>query len=851
MRIGKWFGVAVLVCAPVAARAGGVLDPHKTTLVTYLLPPAAAADGDLSEWRGVPPVTSEKFKVASGPKALEPTASFAPTLRCGRKKGSLDLYFLVVVRDPHTWAEGGGGWLSGDLLEVYLDFGRAKRMAANPTWYKKGGWQGLPEVGQFGFQPRTLRTDPKVFHAMKAQDWKVTYASAPVVGGIAYEFCLRSRSVLDILKMKELPPVIGLDLGLADEDYPVRLQSGDWDNHGGSYRLFGNVMNHTFPTRYGMLSTKPVAIPKDKAPELPRTLQSLYGKSPGAADIRRAMAKRSRLKIADLVYWAGLNGAKFDVALVQAIMRAGSPRAQEACLAVLLYTKGQDPTAIRAAVDGVYATAAKATGQALTMANLTVENLSLLRRADLARLLAHADPTVVFTAARALGAVGEGADAAVLEAAGDAMRDKLTQKIEAGDKSVATLRDASAVFFREAADTLLARTVPIPKAKSVFRRPVLARNTDLPRHLPSDNNNVYNATRLLRSWPKAGPKRLWEAKVGNGLIAVVESGGRAFTAGKIEKKFLAFCFDAAKGEELWRKELPTGAHDSVTPVVDGERVYYVPNGIVCLDALDGNEVWSESKAYRGARYSSPLIVGDVLYLGAAKPAGLVAIDKRTGKVKWKAAEGFESNPGSPAHQVIDGVAQVIVGVNKGNDRRVLGVSPTDGKVFWERPFNGQYGLCASPVVVGAKVLLAAGHGPHYSECLQMYTKAGKIRARFVYRRDKVQSNSHNTPAVVNGRVYGFGKGGLQCSGLADGKLLWTVEWSLDRHLIFADGLLFTTTPKGDLVLCEPTDKGLRELGRAATGLALDGSTQQITLANGRLYVRGKTKVVCYDVVNAR
>jgi len=177
------------------------------------------------------------------------------------------------------------------------------------------------------------------------------------------------------------------------------------------------------------------------------------------------------------------------------------------------------------------------------------------------------------------------------------------------------------------------------------------------------------------------------------------------------------------------------------------------------------------------------------------------------------------------------------------------VNPKTGEVFWKRPFNGRNGLTSSPVAAGYRVYLCAGHGPNFSECLQMFVEDGKIKARLAYHKENVQWNSHNTPAVIDGCVYGFGSGNLQCTKIEDGSILWQQQWNTDRHLIAADGLLFIATNKGDLVLAEANKTGYKELGRVATGINLDGNTQQMTIANGRLYQHGDKFIVCYDVMN--
>jgi hypothetical protein len=72
------------------------------------------------------------------------------------------------------------------------------------------------------------------------------------------------------------------------------------------------------------------------------------------------------------------------------------------------------------------------------------------------------------------------------------------------------------------------------------------------------------------------------------------------------------------------------------------------------------------------------------------------------------------------------------------------------------------------------------------------------------------------------------------------------DWGMNQPLIVADGLIFALTKRGDLVLIESNQTGYKELGRVATKIKL-GIPQQPTIANDRLYVRGDTTIVCYQV----
>jgi outer membrane protein assembly factor BamB len=401
----------------------------------------------------------------------------------------------------------------------------------------------------------------------------------------------------------------------------------------------------------------------------------------------------------------------------------------------------------------------------------------------------------------------------------------------------------------------------------------------LTRFLPPDGNSVYSATGLLRSWPADGPKRLWQVDVGWGKSAVVEAAGLAFTAAETDNQQWAVCLDAATGVQKWKtllypKENRHFEWGPVTsPVIDGDRVYYIPYAnhegdvwemrgpIICLKT-DGSELWRVDETVWGSEASTPLIIGDTLYVGADNPerAVLAALDKMTGAVRWTVkAESERSRelaaPASLTYQVVDGVPQIIVATY--GSREVLGVHAERGEIMWRYRYPAEIilGLISTPVAVGNRLLISGGEGKgrNFFACLEMSAKDNTIGYRELYRSTELQTNMYNTVAVYNDAVFGFGGGQrmgfLQCTNLADGRLLWSEEsedWTKDQQLVVADGLLLAVTKGGELVLAEANRERYQELARFRLDLEV-GRPQQPTIANGRLYIRGSREIACYQI----
>jgi outer membrane protein assembly factor BamB len=405
-------------------------------------------------------------------------------------------------------------------------------------------------------------------------------------------------------------------------------------------------------------------------------------------------------------------------------------------------------------------------------------------------------------------------------------------------------------------------------------------NSDLTRFLPNHGNSVYPARGLLQQWPAEGPKRLWQAEIGYGKSAIVEVGGNAFTATEIDEKQYAICLDPLTGAVRWKRLLVPNSNRHfawgpvTSPVVDEDRVYMIGYAIdkdvwdmrcpiVCL-SVDGEERWRTDGPFWATEASTPLVAGDTLYVAADGPENeiLVALDKRTGQLRWSVAvddlpRGRElAAASSLTWQQVDGVAQVIVATY--GTREVLGVHAESGEILWRFPYPAELvlGMISTPVAMGPDLMLCANEnrGLRFSVLLEMEARDGKIAYRERYRSTELQTNHYNTPTVHDGAVFGFGgtaqAGFLHCTDLADGRLLWQVEgreWTKDQNLVVADGLIFALTSNNELVLAEASRDGYRQRGRFTLEIEV-GRPQQPTIANGRLYIRGVSAAACYDIL---
>ncbi len=342
--------------------------------------------------------------------------------------------------------------------------------------------------------------------------------------------------------------------------------------------------------------------------------------------------------------------------------------------------------------------------------------------------------------------------------------------------------------------------------------------------------------------------------------APVVAGNRLVAPGRDGSRDVVFCLEAATGELLW-----TGSYEAqcgsshgrgprATPAVDGDRAYTFGRGgdLACWSLFDGSMKWRRNVNAEGGaepqwgHASSPLVVGDLVVVQGGGECRAVAFDKMTGGVAWKSGRGT-AGYAAPAQANVAGSPALLIFHGKG----LACLQPGDGRELWDVPWETPHGVNATtPVVQGDLVFITSGYG-RGGALLRM----GSRGAQFVWTTDKFSSH-HSDPAIVDGSIYGYdgqsyqNRGKFKCLDLATGAETWstssigwgTATW-VDNHFICMDirGNLYLVRP-------QPSSFALVAEFRGALG-DVDGPAWTVpVVANGRLYLRCKQMLACYDIM---
>jgi outer membrane protein assembly factor BamB len=209
-----------------------------------------------------------------------------------------------------------------------------------------------------------------------------------------------------------------------------------------------------------------------------------------------------------------------------------------------------------------------------------------------------------------------------------------------------------------------------------------------------------------------GPTKnvVWKTLLPPGHSSPVLTNDRIFLTGYGEKELLVLCLDRGTGKILWQRKLDRPRKEelhkanspaSPSPVTDGKQVYafFTDFGLVAFD-LEGREQWRLPLGPFNNPFglsASPILAEDKVLMICDQESGsfFVAVDKNTGKVKWRVerpeySRGFAT---PVLYQPKNGALQVIIS----GSLQLTAYSVETGKeVWWVRGLTWQ--MKSTPVI---------------------------------------------------------------------------------------------------------------------------------------------------------
>ena len=282
--------------------------------------------------------------------------------------------------------------------------------------------------------------------------------------------------------------------------------------------------------------------------------------------------------------------------------------------------------------------------------------------------------------------------------------------------------------------------------------------------------------------------------------------------------FVTEAFDRASGKRAWIHETPAvgdlpPVHDkhnltTASPVTDGERVYawFGTGQIVAVDAAGGS-VWSKHLGKEYAPFdinwghsSSPLLHQDSLILLCyhSPMAYVLALDKRTGAVKWKVDRpaGVESYSSPLVLQGPSG-PELIVNSSTG----VESLDPATGKSLWTYSEVNRFPI---PVAMsdGKRLYMSRGYRSSPYMAIRLGGR-GDIASTHVDWRVPTGAPYVSSLLHYQGVIYMGGENGiLSAVDATNGQRLWQerVGGVFTASPIGGDGKVYFVSEAGETVV---------------------------------------------------
>jgi hypothetical protein len=228
------------------------------------------------------------------------------------------------------------------------------------------------------------------------------------------------------------------------------------------------------------------------------------------------------------------------------------------------------------------------------------------------------------------------------------------------------------------------------------------------------------------------------------------------------------------------------------------------------------------------------------------------LSKATGVVRYEAGDELSSYS-SPVIASVGGKKLGLYFARGG----LLGFDPQTGKPAFHYPWRAKIEEsvnAANPVVVGDRVLVTECYGVG-SACLKLEPgKAAEVWTDRDKGRDEKALMAHwNTPIHDGGFVYGSSgrhtnEADLRCVELATGDVTWVARRTTRCTLLKVDGHVLSLGEGGELRLFKVNPQKYEEVARWESPDLDYPAWAPPVLSRGLLYVRGKDRLVCYELI---
>jgi outer membrane protein assembly factor BamB len=348
----------------------------------------------------------------------------------------------------------------------------------------------------------------------------------------------------------------------------------------------------------------------------------------------------------------------------------------------------------------------------------------------------------------------------------------------------------------------------------------------------------------------------WKVPVGGrGWSSPVIADGRIWLTTSVDDRNAAslrlMAFDAESGRQLVNAEVVRmrdkrllnfkNSHASPTPIVEGDRVYvhFGAQGTAALKT-SGEIVWQTRLPYESQHGNggTPALYDDLLIVSCdgADQAYVVALDKNTGKVRWKTSRRQPWDQAYSTPLVIRiGDRDQLVSIGA---YRAAAYDLRSGKEIWRVSYADGFSNVPRPVYGHGLVYIATGFQEPSLLAVRVDGTGDVTKTHIAWTLERSVPHTPS-PLLVGDELYIVSDIGIAtCLDAKTGAIHWQsrIGGNYSASPVFADGRIYFQNEEGTTTVIAPGKQFLRLAANTLDG----GMLASMAISGGAIFIRTDT-----------
>ncbi len=318
------------------------------------------------------------------------------------------------------------------------------------------------------------------------------------------------------------------------------------------------------------------------------------------------------------------------------------------------------------------------------------------------------------------------------------------------------------------------------------------------------------------------------------------------TATQANQRQMVLAFDRQSGAKRWeavvhtggfpepRETHPTSSEANSTVAFDGERFFttFLNSKKIVVTALDrsGGQLWQTEAGDFSSKFGyapSPVLYKSAVIVAADNWGGgfLAALDRNTGKIRWRKKRPAIATYSSPLVAGIAGRDQLVIS----GCERIASFDPASGENLWSARASEE-ATCGTPVTDGEHVFASGGFPGQQTVCVR-----GNGSAAIVWKNNvKVYEPSM---LVTGGYLYAITQEGIgYCWSATSGSEQWKtrMDGQFRASPVLWGENIYLPSQSGETIVFRATPRGYQEIARNQLGDDIHASP---AIAGGDIVLR--------------